>query len=414
MRQLAIGIAGAGARAQQHMETLALLPEHYRIAAVSDARRERADDAAARFGAVSFADPLRMLDDVRLDALFVIVPPDGHHSLTVAAAERGVHVLCEVPISITLPLADLMIASCVTAGVVLEICENVPRRPAERLKQEVIRRGLLGELLLARLHYASGAYHGMSAVRALLPGTPARVWGFRRTLPALPLLDFTGIVQETQDWECGYVTFAGAESGGAKEITLLYEQPPRPGARNGWEIVGTRGRLVDDAVHLLEEGADGRRREQRYPIQYETQPAAGGAGETLVRAYVETTPPVVWENPDAALALPGGQDEVARARQLLGFHHAVTAGAPPEYGAQEARTDLEILLALRESARNGSTPLDLPLRAITTHEQALHEEYRLTYGRNPMAPAQEAAATLYPRGGITHGVTHERIGEVIH
>src|SRR5258707_9699560 len=119
-------------------------------------------------------------------------------------------------------------------------------------------------------------------------------------------------------------------------MTRLYEHPPRPGARNGWEIVGTRGRLTDDAVHLLEEGADGRRREQRYPIQYETQPAAGGTGETLVRAYVETTPPVVWENTDAALALPGGQDEVARARQLLGFHHAVTAGAPPEYGAQEA------------------------------------------------------------------------------
>ena len=414
MRQLTLAIAGAGARAQQHVDTIACLPEHYRITAVSDARRDRAEAMAARCGAAAFADPVRMLDEAQPDALFVIVPPDGHHPLAVAAAERGIHVLCEVPISITLPLADLMIDACKRARVVLEICENVPRKPAERLKYEVVRRGLLGTIVLARLWYASGAYHGISAVRRLLPGRAARAWGFRRTLPGVSQTDFTGLIQDTQDWEFGHFAWSAGDSDGVQTATLLYEQPPRPGARNSWEIVGTHGRITDNDVHLLKELPDWRRREVTYPIKYETAPIPGRDGaERLVRAWIETDPPVVWETPDAAWPVPSGQDDVARASQLLTFHRAVTKGTPPEYGAHEARTDLELLLALRESARHGSAPVDLPLRAVTDHERALHEEYRLTYGHDPLAGPAQTATALYPRGGITHGVTHERIGEIV-
>ena len=401
VRPLHIAIAGAGARAQQHMDTIACLPGHYRIVAVSDTRPERAQAAAARFGATAYANPIEMLDRSQPSALFVVVPPDGHHPLTLAAATRGVHVLCEVPISITLPLADLMIEACARAGVLLEICENAPRRPSERLKQEIIRRGVIGQVLLARLHYTSGSYHGISAVRPLVRGRATRAWGFRRTLPALPGIDFTGLEHDHQEWEFGHFTFA--DPSGDREVSLLYEQPPRPGGRNTWEIAGTHGRIADHEIHLLHQEPTGRRRERAYPIQYEHP----------VRAFVETDPPITWENPHAALALPGGQDDVARASQLLTFHRAVTEATPPEYGAHEARTDLELLIALRESARRGSVPIDLPLRSPTGHEQALHDEYRLTYGLDPFASPEDAAVALYPRGGITHGVTHDRIAEII-
>ena len=401
VRQLTIAIAGAGARAQQHLDTIAGLPDHYRVVAVSDTRSERATPAAARFGAAAYANPVEMLDRSKPDALFIVVPPDGHHPLALAAASRVIHVICEVPISITLPLADLMIDACRRAGVVLEICENAPRRPAERLKQEVVRRGLIGQILVARLHYASGSYHGIGAVRPLLPGPATRVWGVRRTLPALPLVDFTGLEHDTQDWEFGH--FDVADSTADRTLSLLYEQPPRPGGRNSWEIVGTLGRITDNDLHLFQEDPSGRRRERAYPIQYEHP----------TRAYVETDPPVAWQNPYASLALPGGPDDVARASQLLSFHRSVTEGAPLEYGAAEARTDLEWLIALRESARHSSAPIDLPLRAVTSHEQALHDEFRLTYGRDPLDSPEDAAVALYPRGGITHGVTHQRIAEII-
>ncbi len=413
MRPLRLAVAGAGARARQHLDTLTRLPQHYRIVAVADPWPARAAAAAQRFGAPAFSDPLEMLEDTRPEALLVVVPPDGHHPLAVAAAERGIHVLCEVPISITLPLADRMIDACRRAGVVLEVAENVPRLPRERLKREVVRRGALGEILLARLQYASGAYHGIAAVRRLLPGRPWRVWGFRRTLPALPQREFSGLIRDTQDWEFGYVSFGETDASSPREsATLLYEQPPRPGARNSWEIVGTRGRIAESEVHLLQEGPDGQQREVSYPITDETAPSADGTGETLRRTILATDPPIVWENPEASWGLPAGPDDVARASQLLTFYRAVVEGVAPEYGALEARTDLEVLIALRESASRGSVPIELPLREITAHERALHEEFRQTYGLDPLAPVRETIAAFYPRGGITHGVTHERLAEI--
>jgi hypothetical protein len=48
--------------------------------------------------------------------------------------------------------------------------------------------------------------------------------------------------------------------------------------------------------------------------------------------------------------------------------------------------------------------VELPLREVTTHERALHEQYRRTYGHDPIDQWREALTGLYPRGGITHGV----------
>ncbi|HEY8746073.1 MAG TPA: hypothetical protein VIU62_23530, partial [Chloroflexota bacterium] len=67
--------------------------------------------------------------------------------------------------------------------------------------------------------------------------------------------------------------------------------------------------------------------------------------------------------------------------------------------------DLELLIALRESARRGSTAVTLPLVAETEHERTLHASYRQTYGHDPVTQWREAIGQLYPRGGITHGIT---------
>ncbi len=204
---LRIAVAGAGARAQDHLAAIGRLSRHWQLAGVSDVRADRAQAAGAQFGAPAFADPIALLEETRPDALFIVVPPDGHHPLAIAAAERGVHVITEVPISITLPLADLMIDACRVHGVVLEVAENAVRRPVERLRQEVVRRGLLGPPTVARMTYTSGSYHGIGAVCAALGEVgetlPAQAWGWRHDLPMPPNVDFTGLEKRTHDWEFG-------------------------------------------------------------------------------------------------------------------------------------------------------------------------------------------------------------------
>jgi len=87
----------------------------------------------------------------------------------------------------------------------------------------------------------------------------------------------------------------------------------------------------------------------------------------------DTDPPVVFENPYKAYHADD-DDEIARMQLLLGLHRAVTEGGEPEYGAANARADLEILYAMRESARRGSAWVELPLTEPTELEKQVEAE----------------------------------------
>jgi predicted dehydrogenase len=69
------------------------------IAACADVDSDRAALAAARFaGAAAYADLGRMLDEHRLDAAYVCVPPHAHGRIELALIERGIPFFVEKPI----------------------------------------------------------------------------------------------------------------------------------------------------------------------------------------------------------------------------------------------------------------------------------------------------------------------------
>jgi predicted dehydrogenase len=332
-----------------------------------------------------YTDVVEMLDRERPDVALVVVPPDGHHILTARCAERGVHVLCETPIATTLPCADLMIDAAREHGIQLEICENVWRFPMERLKRRIIEAGLIGEVTQIHCWYSSGSYHGMNAVRTHIGSEATRVVGFSRAFASVP-------AGEPADWELGLIDFASG-------AMAVYQLPSRRERGNYWEIDGTHGQIIGSDLFLY--GSDGRR--VRYPLQAETSETA--QGPTLVRMKVETDPPVVWENPYREYALPPNAGDVALADQLFSMYHAVVEGRPVQYGAQNARRDQEILIALRESASTGNRPIGLPLQGVTSHEASLHARYRELYGHDPLDVSEEATRQLYPRRGVRQTVS---------
>jgi predicted dehydrogenase len=401
---LRIAVLGAGLRAQSHMAAIAVLRDHWRLVAVCDVLPERAEAAGGRYDVPAFTDPLTLLERARPDAVFVIVPPEGHHPLALAAAERGIHVITEVPISITLPLADLMLETAARHRVVLEVAENTWRGPRERLRQEVVRRGLIGPPTVVRLTYTSGSYHGIGAVRAILGGMPASVSGWRHFIPVTPYADLSGAEQLTHDWEFGLYRWPAAGGDGHPGATLLYEQPPRPGGRNGWEVVGPRGRLAGEELYLFD-SAGGRPAERRYAMAQEMAEVDGVPA--LARVSFPTDPPVVWENPLLRRGIPAGADlpghALADLSQLVTFHDSIVDGKPSVYGV-EGRRDLECLIALRDSARRGGAPVALPLTEVTQRERELHDLYARTHGHSPVDGWREALTSLYPRAGITRAV----------
>ena len=88
---------------------------------------ERARAAAAEIGARAVAvgpDVVAMLEDVRPDFIVNVSPPTAHHAVTLAALDRGVHVLSEKPLAATLAEAADMVAAADRNERLLMVSQN--------------------------------------------------------------------------------------------------------------------------------------------------------------------------------------------------------------------------------------------------------------------------------------------------
>ena len=81
-----------------------------------------------------------------VDAVFIALPNSMHADYTVWAAQRGVHVLCEKPMAVTVEECERMIEACDTAGVKLMIAYRLHFEPLNLAAVAAVRRGALGDL----------------------------------------------------------------------------------------------------------------------------------------------------------------------------------------------------------------------------------------------------------------------------
>jgi xylose dehydrogenase (NAD/NADP) len=88
-----------------------------------------------------------VLEDDRVEAVYIPLPNSLHRQWVEAAAEAGKHVLCEKPIAVTAADARAMAASCEEAGVVLMEAYMTPFHPRARAIAKFSRSGALGEFL---------------------------------------------------------------------------------------------------------------------------------------------------------------------------------------------------------------------------------------------------------------------------
>jgi len=93
-----MGVVGVGFGATVHIP--AFQSEGIEVVAICSRRRERAEEASARFGVESvFTDLDAMLAMPGLDAVSIVSPVPQHHPMTLAVLAAGKHVICEKPFS---------------------------------------------------------------------------------------------------------------------------------------------------------------------------------------------------------------------------------------------------------------------------------------------------------------------------
>lgn len=117
---LRVGIIGAGGVAEPHAAAYSANPDAH-VVAIADPQLDRAEALAAHYGGTAHASYAELFASEAVDAVSVCVPHDLHLPVTVAAADAGVHLLMEKPISNTLSEADAMIAAVEGAGVTMMI-----------------------------------------------------------------------------------------------------------------------------------------------------------------------------------------------------------------------------------------------------------------------------------------------------
>jgi len=151
MREVRIGVVGAGGAAQViHLPILSRLPD-VRVVALVDADGERARTIAGRFGIETAGSGLGDLDAAGgADAVLVCTPTDTHEELVCGALERGAHVLCERPLAFGSSSVRQMVEAARSAERHLMVALNQRYRLDVRAIRQFIGSGELGDIVSVR------------------------------------------------------------------------------------------------------------------------------------------------------------------------------------------------------------------------------------------------------------------------
>ena len=125
MKQLNIGIIGAGRIGKVHMESITYNVPTAKVLGITDVFKDALPELAAKYGIPKiYNDYKEMLADEEIDAVLVCSSTDTHADISIEAAEAGKHVFCEKPVDLTPEKVKAVIAAVEKAGVKLQVGFN--------------------------------------------------------------------------------------------------------------------------------------------------------------------------------------------------------------------------------------------------------------------------------------------------
>lgn len=106
---LRIGLIGTGGFSKVHANILAKL-EGVEVAAFTGTSLEKAEKAASPYGARAYDQVETMLEEQKLDAVYICVPPMAHGAIEDRLIERGIPFLVEKPLSVDIDTPERIAA----------------------------------------------------------------------------------------------------------------------------------------------------------------------------------------------------------------------------------------------------------------------------------------------------------------
>jgi predicted dehydrogenase len=110
-----------------------------------------------------------------IDVVVIATPPHIHSDVAIAFLKRGIHVICEKPLTSTIEQAEALRKAVEESGCVFVLTHCYSGFPMPRLARELVANGSLGKIRMIEAEFSGGA-----AGVALEPDDPAaRHWRFR-------------------------------------------------------------------------------------------------------------------------------------------------------------------------------------------------------------------------------------------
>jgi predicted dehydrogenase len=234
---LRVAVVGAGHwAADVHIPGLVRVGAQ--VVAICARRQERRQQVAERYGIPrQYADWREMLDSADIDAVSVCTPNDLHAPISIAAAKKGLHVVCEKPLATT--VADARGAWEAARNVVSMVGFSHRFVPAAQFLKEMIEAGDLGHIYHVFAHMLQGwlvdptsaagwrlnrAQSGAGTLGDLgshlldlvvwYGGDIARIFGYLKTfVPERPAPEGGTIVIDVDDAASAIAEFAGGATG---------------------------------------------------------------------------------------------------------------------------------------------------------------------------------------------------------
>ncbi|OUS75771.1 dehydrogenase [Paenibacillus sp. MY03] len=188
MNPLKIGmISFAHGHAFSYLNSLLSIPE-VEIIGIADPERGRVADVISKHG-IAYYDDYRSLLEQSMDAVVICSENVFHAGITIAAANKGIHVLCEKPLGVGADEMNAMIEACNNNNVQLMTAFPCRYLPAVIQAKQAVERGEIGDIV---------------AIKGTNRGTAPSGWFVDPTLSGGgALLDHTVHVMDLMCWITG-------------------------------------------------------------------------------------------------------------------------------------------------------------------------------------------------------------------
>ncbi len=152
--RLSWGIIGAGRIAGVFAEGVAG-SDFGTLAAVADIAAERAADFAGRFSIPAhYSDGHKLLEDARVEAVYIATPHPFHAEWAIKAAEAGKHVLVEKPMGLNHPEAMAVVEAARANDIFLLEGYMYRCHPQTQRLVELIRDGAIGQVRMIQADFS--------------------------------------------------------------------------------------------------------------------------------------------------------------------------------------------------------------------------------------------------------------------